>query len=302
MFEMQDHLIKATAAGAMVRAVAAVTTDTIEEARRRQGSLPTATAALGRVMTGAALLASLLKEGHKVTLQLKGDGPLKEVTGDAEFNGNIRGYVRKPQVHLPSRAGKLDVGGAIGTRGTLSVTKDVGLKEPYAGIVSLVTGEVGDDLSEYLLTSEQQPSAVALGVLVGTENSVMAAGGYLVQPLVGAEDEVIAAIERNIAKAQPVSDMVHSGLDARAILEHVLAGLDVEIKGRQELRFNCGCSRARAERTLIALGPKELKDMLAEGKDVELNCNFCDESYIFSIEDIRSILEEIKKRWVIHSS
>lgn len=299
---MKDHVMRATAAGAKVRAVAAITTDTVEEARRRQGTLPTATAALGRTMTGAALLASLLKEGQKVTLQLKGDGPLKEVTGDAEANGNVRGYVKNPGVHLPLRNGKLDVGGAVGTKGTLSVAKDVGLKEPYAGIVSLVTGEVGDDLSEYLVVSEQQPSAVGLGVLVDTDNSVLAAGGYIIQPLVGADDEVIATIERNIASAPPISEMVRAGLDARAILTRVLDGLDVELQEVRDVRFNCGCSRLRAERTLIALGSRELKDMLAEGEDVELNCNFCDESYIFSIGDIQSLLDEIKRRLTVHSS
>jgi len=293
---MHDHLVRAVAAGSMVRAVAAITTDTVGEARRRQGTLPTATAALGRVMTGAALIASTLKDGHKVTVQVKGDGPLKEVTGDADVKGNIRGYVRNPHIHLPSKAGKLDVGRAVGKKGILSVVKDVGLKEPYVGIVPLVSGEVGEDLSYYFVSSEQQPSAVALGVLVLPDNSVAAAGGYLVQPLVGAEDWVVSKIEENISKIPSVSDMVNIGLNAEEMLTRVLDGLNVEFKERRDLQFTCGCSRERAERTLIILGPKEIKGMISEGEEVELRCNFCDESYIFSIEDLRMILKEIKER------
>lgn len=293
---MQDHLVRATAAGSMVRAVAAVTTNTVDEARRRQDTFPTATAALGRVMTGAALVASVLKDGHKVTVQLKGDGPLKEVTGDADSHGNIRGYVGRPHIHLPSRAGKLDVGRAVGKNGILSVVKDVGLKEPYRGIVPLVSGEVGEDLSYYYASSEQQPSAVALGVLVVPDNSAAAAGGYLVQPLVGAEDWVISRIEENIAKVPPVSDMVNVGLGAEEILSNILDGLDAEFKERHDIRFTCGCSKERAERTLIALGLREVKDMISDGEDVELRCNFCDESYNFSIGELRKMVEEIRDR------
>ncbi|HZD59459.1 MAG TPA: Hsp33 family molecular chaperone HslO [Anaerolineae bacterium] len=293
---MQDHIVRATAASSMIRAIAAVTTDTIEEARRRQDTYPTATAALGRVMTGAALIASTLKDGNKVTVQIKGDGPLREVTGDADAKGNVRGYVGRPHIHLPSRAGKLDVGRAVGTNGILSVVKDVGLREPYRGIVPLVSGEVGEDISYYYASSEQQPSAVALGVLVVPDNSVAAAGGYIVQPLVGADDRVLSKVEENISKIPPVSDMVNIGLNAEEMLQNALEGLDIEFEEKQDLQFTCGCSRERAERTLIVLGVREVKEMILEGKNVELTCNFCGESYIFSIEDLHRVLEEIKER------
>ncbi|MHB8842071.1 MAG: Hsp33 family molecular chaperone HslO [Candidatus Aquicultor sp.] len=293
---MNDHLVRATAADSMVRAIAVVTTDTVDEARRRQDTFPTATAALGRVMTGAALMANMLKEGQKVTLQVKGDGPLREVTGDADSEGNIRGYVRRPHIHLPSKRGKLDVGGAVGKRGIMSVVKDVGLREPYRGIVELVSGEIGDDLSYYFASSEQQPSAVALGVLVLPNNSVAAAGGYLVQTLVGAEDWIIEKIEDNISKIPPVSDMVNIGMDAQEMLSKVLHGLGPEFMETRDVCFFCGCSYERAERTLIALGIKEIKEMIADGEEIEMRCNFCDELYTFSIEDLQALIEKIKER------
>jgi len=293
---MQDHLVRATADNSFIRAVAAVTTNTVDEARKRQGTYPTATAALGRVMTGAALMANMLKDGQKVTLQVKGDGPLREVTGDADSDGNVRGYVRRPHIHLPSKRGKLDVGGAVGRTGLLSVVKDMGLKEPYTGIVPLVSGEIGDDLSYYFASSEQQPSAVALGVLVVPDNSVAAAGGYLVQPLVGAEDWVIPKIEENISKIPPVSDMVNMGLSAEEMLSSVLDGLDVEYKEKKDIRFSCGCSRERAERTLIALGVRELKDMVSKKEDVELSCDFCNEQYYFTMEELQELIEKVKER------
>lgn len=293
---MRDHLVRAVAADAMVRAVATVTTDTVDEARRRQDTFPTATAALGRVMTGAALIANMLKGGQKVTVQVRGDGPLKEVTGDADAEGNVRGYVSRPHIHLPSKRGKLDVGGAVGKHGTFSVVKDMGLKEPYRGIVPLVTGEIGDDLSYYLTTSEQQPSAVGLGVLVVPDNSVAAAGGYLIQPLVGAEDWVISKIEENIASIPQVSDMVNMGMSAADMLERALDGLDVQIKEEREVRFSCGCSHERAERTLIALGVREIREMIDDKEPIELRCNFCDEMYTFSIPQLKELLEKIKDR------
>ncbi|MCL6473090.1 MAG: Hsp33 family molecular chaperone HslO [Firmicutes bacterium] len=293
---MHDHLARATAAASTVRAVAAVTTNTIDEARRRQGTFPTATAALGRVMTGAALIASMLKDEQKITFQIKGNGPLREVVGDADSYGNVRGYVGHPHIHLPSRAGKLDVGRAVGKKGTLSVIKDVGLKEPYRGIVPLVSGEVGEDLSYYFAVSEQQPSAVALGVLVMPDNSVAAAGGYIVQPLNGAEDWVLDKIEDNISKIPPVSDMVNTGSTAEEMLESVLDSFDIEFKEHRDIRFSCSCSRERAERTLAALGIKEIREMVSEAKDVELYCNFCGELYVFSIDDLRLIIENIKER------
>jgi molecular chaperone Hsp33 len=247
-------------------------------------------------MTGASLMANMLKDGQKVTLQVKGDGPLREVTGDADAKGNMRGYVSRPHIHLPSKRGKLDVGGAVGKNGILSVVKDVGLREPYRGIVELVSGEIGDDLSYYFASSEQQPSAIALGVLVLPNNSVAAAGGYLIQPLVGAEDWMIKKIEDNISKVPPVSDMVNIGMDAREMLSQVLDGFDVKFEENRDVRFFCGCSLERAERTLIALGIKELKEMIADGEEIEMRCNFCDELYTFSMEDLRAIIEKIKER------
>jgi len=293
---MHDHLVRATAVNSFVRAVAAVTTNTVEEARERQGTYPTATAALGRVMTGAALIANMLKDGQKVTLQVKGDGPLREVTGDADPDGNVRGYVRRPHIHLPSKRGKLDVGGAVGKTGLLSVVKDVGLREPYTGMVPLVNGEIGDDLTYYFASSEQQPSAVALGVLVVPDNSVAAAGGYLVQPLVGVEDWVIQKIEENISGIPPVSDIVNVGLSAEEMLSRVLDGLDVEFKERKDIRFSCSCSRARAERTLIALGIRELKDMVSKREDIELRCDFCNEQYYFTMEELQELIKKVKER------
>jgi molecular chaperone Hsp33 len=197
---------------------------------------------------------------------------------------------------LPSRKGKLDVGSAVGKAGILSVVKDVGLREPYRGIVSLVSGEIGDDLSYYYASSEQQPSAVALGVLVLPDASVAAAGGYIIQPLNGAADEAIAKIEQNIAAIPPVSDMVNMGLSAREILESALDGFDIRFEEDRDIRFSCGCSRERAERTLIALGVKEIKEMIADREDIELRCNFCDQLYVFTIKDLHALLDRIKDR------
>ncbi|HEY3375139.1 MAG TPA: Hsp33 family molecular chaperone HslO [Candidatus Aquicultor sp.] len=293
---MQDHLVRVVAADAMVRAIAAVTTNTVDEARRRQDTYPTATAALGRVMTGAALIANMLKDRQKVTVQVKGDGPLREVTGDADAQGGVRGYVLRPHVHLPSKRGKLDVGGAVGTHGTFSVIKDMGLREPYRGIIELVTGEIGDEFTHYFASSEQQPSAVGLGVLVVPDNSVAAAGGYFVQPLVGAPDWVVAKIEENISHALPVSDMVNMGYSAEDILARILDGLDMQVKERRDILFSCGCSHERAERTLIALGVKELREMIDDGEPIELRCNFCNEAYMFSIDELEELVDKIKEK------
>lgn len=290
-----DQLIKATAANGEVRAFAAVTTDVVAEAMRRHDCYPVAAAALGRTMTGALLLAANLKNKESVTIKFKGDGPLGTVTADATADGSVRGYVDHPHVNLPLNAlGKIDVGGGIGA-GILSVTRFTGLKEPVTGSVDIVSGEIADDLINYLYTSEQTPSSIGLGVLVSPELKCLGAGGFFLQPLPGASDEVIDRIEENLRGISSVSYMVEEGLDAAGIIGRVLSGFgDVKILSATDLAFRCNCSKNYITDRLLTLGEADLRALRDDGT-AEVKCHFCNEVYTFDSEDLSVIYNVAQK-------
>ena len=276
-----DQLVKATAAGGEVRAFAAVTTEVVAEAMRRHDCYPVAAAALGRTMTGALLLAANLKNKESVTVKFKGDGALGTVTADATADGSVRGYVDHPHAHLPLNAlGKLDVGGGIGA-GILSVTRFTGLKEPVTGSVDIVSGEIADDLINYLYTSEQTPSSIGLGVLVSPELKCLGAGGFFIQPLPGASDEVIDRIEENLKGISSISHMVEEGLDPAGIIRNILGGFgDVKILQATDLAFRCNCSKNYITDRLLTLGEADLRALRDDGT-AEVKCHFCNEAYTF---------------------
>lgn len=287
---MHDHLIRATAPG--IRAFAAVTTNLVEEARERHNCFPLATAALGRTMTGALLLAANLKTAESITVRISGDGPLKEIVADAYPDGSVRGYVRNPFVDLPLKNGKWDVGQAVG-KGHIYVTRFVGLKQPFTGSSELVSGEIAEDITQYLAVSEQTPSSVALGVLIAPDTTVAAAGGFFVQALPGAQEDALTQLEDNLRQLPPISQMISSGKDAKGILEMLFAGLPITFYDSLELTFNCQCSRERVENMLISLGANEINEMIIEGQ-AEVCCHFCSEKYLFSAQELADVLQEIE--------
>lgn len=283
---MHDHLLKATVPG--VRAFAAVTTTLVEEARRRHDCYSVAAAALGRTMTAALLLAANLKTDEYVTVRIAGDGPLRGVIADAHASGTVRGYVNEPHVELPLAGCKLDVGGAVG-QGHIHVTRFTGLKQPFTGTVPLVSGEIAEDVANYLLVSEQTPSTVSLGVLVDTDFTVVAAGGLIVQAMPGADDEVLARVEANLAALPTVSQLVHQGADAASILAGVFTGLEYTTFEPMPLAFRCQCSTERVENMLVSLGRQELSEMAAEGR-AEVRCHFCGEKYQIAGKRLKELL------------
>lgn len=284
---MEDYLVRATAADAQIRAFAITSGELVEEARRRHDLSPVVTAALGRLMTGACMMGSMLKgEKDILTLQINGDGPVRGLTVTADSKGNVKGYAQAPQAMMPPNAqGKLDVGGVIGN-GYLTVIKDMGLKDPYSSQIALQTGEIGDDLTYYFAASEQVPSCVALGVLMERNNTVKHAGGFIIQLMPFAEDEVIRKLEEKVASVQSVTSLLEKGNTPEQILELLLGDMGVEITEKMPVQFSCNCTKKRVEKVLISLGKKELQDMIAEGKEVELHCHFCNTNYIFSVEEL----------------
>lgn len=292
---MSDYIVRAMAANNQIRAFAANTRDMVETAKQRHNTSPVATAALGRLLTGGAMMGVMMKgEKDILTLQIQAGGPINGITVTADSQGNVKGYVGNPDVCIPANSkGKLDVAGAVGV-GFLNVIKDMGLKEPYSGQVILQTSEIAEDLTYYFATSEQVPSAVGLGVLMNRDNTVRQAGGFIVQVMPFAEESTIAKLEENIAKIDSVTNLLEEGHTAESILEHVLDGFDVEVTDTLPAQFYCNCSKQRVERALISVGRKELNDMIQEGKPVELNCHFCNTSYTFTVEELKEILRKCK--------
>lgn len=290
---MGDVLVKAIAKG--VRAYAAITTDTVNEAIRRHKLSPLAAAALGRTMTGALLLAANLKNKEAVTLKIAGDGALGKITADATPEGYVRGFLENPAVNLPlNKDGKLAVGAGVG-RGFLFLTRFTGLKEPVTGSAELVTGEIAEDITNYLFVSEQTPSSVGLGVLVDTDNTAKAAGGFFLQTLPDIEDEILTVIEENIKNLPPVSTLIADGKSAEDILKLLLNGApDFEILTKTDVSFRCKCSRERIEEVLISTGEKELKSLIADGR-AEVVCHFCGEKYEFNKDDLEMLLRVTRK-------
>ncbi|SDE54387.1 molecular chaperone Hsp33 [Paenibacillus sp. UNCCL117] len=290
---MQDYLIRATALGGKVRAFAVRTKHIVEELRVRHQTTPTATAALGRTATAALMMGAMLKGEEKLTVQVKGGGPIGQVVADANAKGEVRGYVENPSVDLPLNGlGKLDVAGAVGRDGFLYVTKDLGLKEPYRGSIPIISGELGEDFTYYFAQSEQTPSAVALGVLVDVDYTVKTAGGFIIQLLPGLSDDEIAGLEKQLSGLPPITRLLEQGESLESILQGLLP--DVQVLERQEdVRFQCKCSRERVEQTLISLGRSELEQLLAEDGQAEVSCHFCNETYKFAGEDLTALIESL---------
>lgn len=289
------ELVRAMTRDGFVKAVAVTTKDIVERARQIHKTLPTATAALGRLLSAASMMGNMQKvEDGSITLQVKGGGPLGTVLAVSDAEGNVRGYVQNPQISLLEKyRGKLDVGGAVGTDGMLTVIRDLQMKEPYIGSVQLVSGEIAEDITEYFVQSEQTPTACALGVLVDVDQSVRAAGGYLIQLLPGAPDDIIDLIEAGIQKAGAVTTLLDQGLSAQQLLETVMEGLNLEILETTPVEYRCYCSRDRVTSTLISLGKKEMQEIVEDQETIHVECQFCDTIYDFTPEQIQEILAEI---------
>ena len=295
---MSDHIIRAITADGSVKAVAITGRDLVERARTIHTLLPVATAALGRTLLAASMMGDMLKEDNgALTLQIKGGGPLGTILAVSDCGGNVRGYVQDPHVELMEKVpGKLDVGAAVGTDGSLTVIKDLGLKEPYIGSIGLFSGEIADDIAMYFVESEQIPTACALGVLVDRDQSVLAAGGYLIQLLPGAGEDVIAKVEGSLMAAGPVTGLLRNDPDPEAMLRHALSDFDLEILERSPIEYRCYCSRDRMERVLISLGPEELQAMIDEQGSADLTCRFCDNVQHFSRVDLEAMVRGLQKK------
>lgn len=288
---MKDYIVRATAAGSQVRAFAATTRNMVERAREIHNTSPVATAALGRLMTAGAMMGSMMKNDKDVlTLQIQCSGPIGGLTVTANSHADVKGYVVNPDVILPAKNGKLDVGGAL-ELGILNVIKDMGLKEPYVGQCELKTGEIAEDLTYYFATSEQVPSSVGLGVLMEKNNTVKCAGGFIIQVMPFVEDGVVDRLEENIKNLRSVTDMLDHGLTPEEILNEVLAGLEVEITDTMETGYVCDCSKERVEKAIVSIGKKEIEEMIADGKDIEVNCHFCNTNYQFTVDELKDILK-----------
>ena len=326
---MNDYMVRGTAANEQLRVFAATTRTTVETARAAHNTSPVMTAALGRLLTAGAMMGSMMKgEKDLLTLQVRGEGPGKGLTVTADSKGNVKGYALVPQVILPANEkGKLDVGGAMMGRefyrtldgrqadkaeavgesaeqaadeqpsnvgGVLSVIKDLGMKEPYVGQTALQTGEIAEDLTYYFAVSEQTPSSVGLGVLMEKNNTVKQAGGFIIQLMPYAEDAVIEKLEQNLQRIKSVTTMLEEGLTPEGIVETVLDGMDIRWTDRMPVRFACHCDKARVEKALISIGRKELADIIADGKPIEVKCHFCNKAYCFTVADLAGLLEKAK--------
>ena len=288
-------MVRATATNAQIRAFACTTRETVETARAAHNTSPVVTAALGRLLSAGVMMGSMLKgDDELITLQIKGDGPIGGLTVTADRNGHVKGYANVPDVILPANAqGKLDVGGAVGA-GVLSVIRDMGLKDPYVGQTDLQTGEIAEDLTYYFATSEQVPSSVGLGVLMNKDNTVRQAGGFIIQLMPFCDEKVIEKLEQRLAEVNSVTAFLDEGLTPEQILEKLLGDMDLVINDTVPTQFYCNCSRERVSKALIAVGRKELNEMIQEAKPVELKCHFCNSAYEFSTEDLKELLRKSK--------
>lgn len=295
--ELKNILKRGTSVDGSIRVFAAVTTDIANEAQKIHNTLPVASAALGRTLTGAVLMsaAGLKSETDSITLQIKGDGPIGSLIACCNSALEVRGYVTNPYVDLPLNSkGKLDVGGAVG-QGTLSVVRDLGLKEPYIGQVPLVSGEIAEDITAYYASSEQTPTAMGLGVLVDVDHTIKAAGGFMVQMMPGSTDETAKQLEENLNKIKPVTTMIAEGMTAEDIIFAVTEGIDFLVNNKEEYpEYKCTCSRERMEKALISIGKKELDDIIEEQGSAEMTCHFCNNKYNFSKEELIALAEAAK--------
>lgn len=292
---MEDYIIRGTAANNQVRFFAAYTKEVVETARQKHNTSPVATAALGRLLTAGAMMGSMCKNDSDVlTLKIQCQGPIGGLLVTADSKANVKGYVNNPNVMLPIRAdGKLDVGGALDL-GVMSVIKDIGLKDPYVGQTHLVSGEIAEDLTYYFATSEQVPSSVALGVLMEKNNTVKHAGGFIIQMMPFAEEAVISAVEEKIKNFTSVTKELDQGKTPEEMMEDLLGDLGIHIMDKIPTKFACNCSKERVEKAVISVGEKELKDMIKEGKPIEVNCHFCNTNYVFTVEDMKEMLRKAR--------
>lgn len=278
-----------------MRAFAATTKNLVEAARVHHNTSPVATAALGRTLTAGAIMGSMMKnDTDMLTLQIRGDGPIEGITVTADSHANVKGYVGNPDVMLPPKNGKLDVGGAVGI-GLLQVIKDMGLKEPYVGQTILVSSEIAEDLTYYFASSEQVPSSVGLGVLMNKDNTVRCAGGFIIQLMPFATEETISQLEENLKDVTSVTDFLDKGYTPEQMLEKLIGHLDLEITDTIPTQFYCNCSKERIEQAVASIGKKDIQEMIDEGKDIEVKCHFCNTAYNYTVEDLKNILKRSKK-------
>lgn len=288
---MSDYMVRATAADAMVRLFVCSSKDLVEEARKIHDTTPVVTAALGRLLTAGSMMGTMLKgDNDLLTIQIKSSGIIGGLTVTADPKGNVKGYAINPQADLPLKEnGKLDVGGAMGI-GVMNVIKDMGLKEPYVGQTVLQTGEIGDDLTYYFATSEQVPSSVGLGVLVDRDYSVKQAGGFIVQLMPFATEEVISKLEENLSKITSVTTLFENGMTPEEIVAEIFKDMDYEILDTTEIGYHCNCSKERVTKAIISIGKKDIKEMIDDNEPIEVNCHFCNTNYTFSVEELKAML------------
>ncbi|MEZ7792805.1 Hsp33 family molecular chaperone HslO [Niallia circulans] len=292
---MSDYLVKALAFDGEVRAYAVRSTETVGEGQRRHHTWPTASAALGRSLTATAMLGAMLKGDQKLTVKIDGGGPIGLILVDGNAKGEVRGYVTNPQIHFDlNEHGKLDVRRAVGTEGTLSVVKDIGMRDYFTGQVPIVSGELGEDFTYYLFNSEQVPSSVGVGVLVNPDNSILAAGGFIIQLMPGAKDETITKIEQRLSEIPPISKLIEKGLTPEELLEEICGKDNVKVIENMPISFTCTCSKERFSNAIISLGQAEIEDIINTDGQAEAECHFCNEKYLFTKDELETLLKEAK--------
>jgi molecular chaperone Hsp33 len=292
---MSDYLVKALAYNGQIRAYAVKTTDTVGEAQRRHQTWPTASAALGRAISASVMMAAMLKGEEKLTIKIEGGGPIGNILVDSNARGEVRGYVSNPQVHFDlNEQGKLDVKRAVGTSGMLTVVKDIGLRDFFSGQVPIVSGELGEDFTYYLVSSEQIPSSVGVGVLVNPDNSILAAGGFILQLMPGTEEETITALEQRLKEIPPVSRLIEKGLSPEELLKEVIGDEELQFLETIPVSFSCNCSKERFSAAIISIGRAEIEEMIEEDGKAEANCHFCNASYHFTKEELEELKTEAK--------
>jgi molecular chaperone Hsp33 len=292
---MTDYLVRVIAKSGSVRGLACITTGLVNDICRRHGTLPTATAALGRALTAGTLMGAQLKTGQRVALRFEVNGPLQKIIVEADSNGSVRGYVGDPHVHLLRQDGKLDVAQGLGRAGFVTVAKDLGLKEPYRGTVQLYSSQIAEDVALYLVESEQIPSAVGLAEFMELDGTVAAAGGFLIQAVPPVDPAVVDELMARIEKLPPLSELLHRGKSPEELLELLFDGIPYEVLEKRELGFACSCSRERIERVLISMGKKELQSLHQEQHGAEVTCEFCGERYAFDEADLERLSAEVKE-------
>lgn len=291
---MSDYLVRIITRNGGVRALACIATDLVSEACRRHGTWPTASAALGRALTGGVLCGALLKTGQRVGLKFEGNGPLEKIIVEAASNGTVCGCVGVPEVHLAEKNGKLDVGGALGRAGFLTVTKDLGLKDPYRGMVQLYSGEIAEDLAYYFTESEQTPTAIGLAVFVAPDNSVTVAGGFLIQAMPPVDAALVDTLMAHIESLPPLSELLRGGTTPEELLALLFKDIPYDTLEKRALAFSCSCNREKIERVLISLGREELAQLLEERGEAEVTCEFCRETYLFGSAELKKVLAEMR--------